>query len=313
MDDFEKKLTIAGFSEQTITGHVGKVKQFFDAYKTFSKDNVESFLFDLKKKGYTNNSVNAYLKALKKYENTYQVDEIKCVKYLPKNRSTVSVLSSDELRRFMQLTSPFNIDYGAIKGFKMWSVYFAVMMFTGARCGEVDRLTVDDIDFGRDVIQLDGRKTKSPRDIPIQSELRKLLEWYIKKLDRDELFINTSAQERGRQFRLRLEQLGIKRKGLTAYSLRHSFATRMIETDNVSLFDVKSLMGHSDIKTTEQYYHRSAKRLKKAITKDPLSVKSKKDTLELLRSQIEECIKQYKINEYKIKAKDNHLLLDVEL
>lgn len=308
-----KQLTILGLSNQTIRSYVAKVSQYFQSFDEFNKNNVLEFIYQLKKSEYTNGSINSYLKALKKYEYIYHDGDLKGVKYLPKNRSTVSVLGSDELRRFYHCKNPSVRDYGPIKGFHMWTVYFAVMMFTGARCGEVDRLTVSDIDFGRGVIQIDGRKTQSPRDIPMQSELHELLESYIKLLDRDKLFTGTSAQERGRQFRLRLKQLGMKRKGLTPYSLRHSFATRMIEADNISLFDVKALMGHADIKTTEQYYHRSAKRLKKAISKDPLSEKTKCEQIKLLKEYIDSYVSGIDCIEYNIISDNNSLSVRVKV
>lgn len=85
-------------------------------------------------------------------------------------------------------------------------------------------------------------------------------------------------------FHTRLKRLGIKRKNLTPYSLRHSLITRLLEED-VNLFKVQKLVGHHQIETTAHYTHLTTKDLQETIKKHPLIRKST-SPLEILKALI---------------------------
>jgi len=57
---------------------------------------------------------------------------------------------------------------------------------------------------------------------------------------------------------------GLKKKGYSAHSLRHSFATRLIEK-NVNLFLVQRLLGHKSLDATKVYVHFDSGSYKQAI------------------------------------------------
>ena len=67
-----------------------------------------------------------------------------------------------------------------------------------------------------------------------------------------------------------MKRCNIKRPKLSTHSLRHSFITRLLETDGVNLFTLQLSVGHKDASTTQQYYHASTKSMTKMIAKDPL-------------------------------------------
>jgi site-specific recombinase XerD len=51
------------------------------------------------------------------------------------------------------------------------------------------------------------------------------------------------------------------------HTLRHTFATRYLETDGANLKDLQRLMGHSDIKTTQRYLHPNEEQIRRVIEK----------------------------------------------
>ncbi|WP_090792773.1 tyrosine-type recombinase/integrase [Paenibacillus sp. GP183] len=62
----------------------------------------------------------------------------------------------------------------------------------------------------------------------------------------------------------------IDQQHFSAHKLRHTFAT-LLYSQGVDLLQLKSLLGHAHLSTTEIYTHTSANQLKEAIMKHPLS------------------------------------------
>lgn len=198
--------------------------------------------------------------------------EIKKLKELAPLKTT---MSDEEIESFLKLPPPRN---GQIekRAYNRWTMFYKIMCFTGMRPNEVATLTIDTVDFGRSVfiINPENSKTNNLRYVPIPPNILEELSKYIKSLETKELFIskygNTyNSVDWGYNFHKRLKRLGIKRKGLTPYSLRHSYITRMIEED-VNIFKVQKLVGHSRIDTTAKYTHLTTKDMQKTILKHPM-------------------------------------------
>lgn len=241
--------------------------------------------------GCTNNTLNAYVKVLRKYGEFIDNDELRKIKYLPKNQAKVSTLTDKEIEIFLEIddTQPTK------------SLFFSILAYTGMRPIEANNLTVDDIQFASNSIRILATKTQTYRTIPIPQPIKESLRQHCNTVDY-KLFRGYSAQVLYQQFHKRLNMMGIKRKGLHVYSLRHSYATRMVDAD-CDPFSVKELLGHSDLKMTERYYHLSAKRLQKVSKRDPMAQKrlSYTERLEILKQDL--CILlegfNYSINQTK--------------
>lgn len=147
------------------------------------------------------------------------------------------------------------------------------------RPGEVAKLTINDIDFGRGVFILRKTKTNNSRLVPIPENIEDDLQKWLQQLKGALLFPKTTKYEPieavswNRAFQERISRLGIKRTNLTPYSLRHSFITRLLEED-VNLFKVQKLVGHRQIKTTAHYTHLTIKDIQRAIRKHPAIMKA---------------------------------------
>jgi integrase len=136
-------------------------------------------------------------------------------------------------------------------------------LMTGLRKGELLKLTWQDINFDTNIltIKAENSKSKKSRKIPISSALRKLLlEQKLKTGHSGFVFLTPNFQPYSgknpgalkRSFSTALRRANIK--GLVFHDLRHTCATRMAER-GASIIAVKEILGHSDIKTTIQYFH----------------------------------------------------------
>jgi integrase len=171
---------------------------------------------------------------------------------------------------------------------------------TGMRRGEMLALRFGDIDMERGLIVLRGVTTKSKKSrvVPISTErLRAVLAWLRMDADGDEKFKDTLvfSNEVGEPLRLfhhswvmtvlrahgvtptRSAKLGYKglsegsqevfRKiNLRWHDLRHEYASRLVE-QGVPLAQVRDLLGHASITTTERYDNQKLENLQIAVTK----------------------------------------------
>lgn len=156
----------------------------------------------------------------------------------------------------------------------------ALMLFTGLRRQEVLNLKLNDVDLvGGTIYVLQGKGQKD-RLLPINFTLRGILERYLKERDRQgsnclHFFTSTTYANKAftvTGFRRYMKKLKDRTKlDFSAHSLRHTFATLMLE-GGCDIYTLSKLMGHSDISTTTIYLSASAQLLSKSIQKHPLSI-----------------------------------------
>lgn len=145
---------------------------------------------------------------------------------------------------------------------------------TGMRVSELVSLQVDDVNLASASVRCWGKGSKE-RVIPIHqqavSALRDYLErarpHFVKDSDEKTLFLNLRGKRLTRQglwliFKDYVEKADLP-PDLTPHTLRHSFATHMLDR-NADLINVQKLLGHTSISTTQVYTHVSSERLRKA-------------------------------------------------
>ncbi len=149
---------------------------------------------------------------------------------------------------------------------------FELLYSCGLRISEAVELTISDVDFENKFIVVKGKGSKE-RIVPIGSEAIRLLSKYIKE-SRPQiignrvsifLFISKKALKLNRKSVWRLLKGYVERtditKNITPHTLRHSYATHLIE-NGADLRSVQELLGHVDISTTQVYTHLAKKKLK---------------------------------------------------
>ena len=141
----------------------------------------------------------------------------------------------------------------------------------GLRVSELVNLKISDIDLSSKYVRCFGKGSKE-RIIPIGDTAKSIVKAYlpqrdllIKKynLDTKRLLILDNGRLVTRQdvYSFIHEQGKLIHKNISPHTLRHSFATHLLE-NGADLRIVQELLGHSDVSTTQLYTHISKKRLK---------------------------------------------------
>lgn len=309
MDEFRIHLLSTDRAVQTTKRHIRYIGYVLAAAPSFSIPQIEGYLASLKLKGCKNTYLNHIISSIRAYAHFKGLKEhLKKIRYKKEEPFEKAVMSDEEIEAFLSLPKP---PYAASWDWYMWTVFFSIMAFSGLRPGEVAKLTVEDIDFGLNVFHIRGNsffkgKTSSSNvAVPIAINIQELLKEYLEKIETTNLFPSRRGgnQDTGgvvnqsnwwQNFKKRLKLLGVKRRNLSVYSLRHSYGTRLAEAD-INLYTIKKLMRHSNILTTETYMHLSTKDLQLAQNKLPL-IRRKTRPKQILQSLVQ-TIKNFRIDE----------------
>jgi len=179
-----------------------------------------------------------------------------------KDKKLPVVLSKEEVKKILDASS--NIKHKSI---------LMLMYSGGLRVGEVIKLKPEDIDPNRKLIYIRVSKGRKDRytllsDVVLQT----LREYWRKEKPKKWLFPSWNKERHittrtvQKIFQNACRKAGIK-KDVTVHSLRHSFATHLLES-GIDLRYIQELLGHKSSKTTEIYTHVSRKNL--SAIKNPL-------------------------------------------
>ena len=136
----------------------------------------------------------------------------------------------------------------------------ALIYSAGLRGQEVINLKLSDVDFERMTIHIRQSKYKKDRVVPLSPAMAKGLKKYIKAENPHIWLFNGKSPEsqystRGLSWVMRenLKKTSIK-KQVNLHSLRHSYATHLLE-EGLNIVTLKELLGHAEITTTMIYLH----------------------------------------------------------
>lgn len=260
----ENRLKLKGYSKRTIKSYLGHISRFiFLSGKNpefMGENEVNQYLlYMIEDEEASHSYINQIVSALKfLFTKIYKQEDIIINITRPKKeRKLPKVLNQDEV--FQILKSTLNVKHKAI----LYLTYSS-----GLRVSEVVRLKVSDIDSQRMLLHIkQGKGRKDRYSILSKVALEVLYSYYKKYKPKDWLFsggdVDSHLTERSVQkiFSKAKEKSGIL-KDATVHSLRHSFATHLLE-GGTDLRYIQELLGHSSSKTTEIYTHVSNKDLKR--------------------------------------------------
>lgn len=139
-------------------------------------------------------------------------------------------------------------------------VLLSLIYSAGLRVSEVCKLRINDIDFDRLQIHVRESKNDKSRYVVLSRNVVKGLKKYIEGAKPKTWLFNGKDKESPlghgavqQSFRLAMEKSGIK-KDASLHSLRHSFATHLLE-QGVDLVTIKEQLGHARLDTTLMYLH----------------------------------------------------------
>lgn len=130
----------------------------------------------------------------------------------------------------------------------------------GLRCGEVRNLRIGDIDLERRMLHVRQGKGNKDRIVPLGNMLQRGIATYI-DTQRPQIFLfegndGQAFSQRGAQWVMSqaLKKTSIIKEDVSLHTLRHSYATHLLE-QGVSILAIKELLGHAHIDTTMIYLH----------------------------------------------------------
>jgi integrase/recombinase XerD len=129
----------------------------------------------------------------------------------------------------------------------------------GLRVSEVVNIRIKDIDLHRHTLMITDSKWKKDRQVPLPNTLLSKLEiiyndlWSYNYLFPSQQWWMLTTHTVQLLFHQWCKRIGIK-KDVTFHSLRHSFATHLLE-QGVDVRYVQELLGHANIRTTQIYTH----------------------------------------------------------
>ncbi len=267
-EDLRRELVSRKYSAKTIKAYVHYNEEFLRFIRKnpmeVASEDVKAYLVYLAdKKNSSASTLNSAINALKFYYGgilkrnfAYEVKRPK------KDRKLPVVLSGEEVSRL--LSSVASVKHKAI----LMLTYSA-----GLRVGEVVKLRPEDIDAQRRLIHVKGAKGRKDRYTILSDAALETLRKYVKEHGRSEWLFPSQDKERHittrtveKIFSNACDAAKIS-KPVTVHSLRHSFATHLLES-GVDLRYIQELLGHYSSKTTEIYTHVSNKDLSRI--KSPL-------------------------------------------
>lgn len=281
VEEFLSYLSVEkGLAENSIkayTRDLDKYVQYLDSLKITSfaqtrRNDIINFMHQLKDKGLNSNSISRALVAIKVFHRFlvnegYLKNDITAVLSSPKLwRKLPEVLRTDEVDKI--LASP---NLKTMLGIRDKAA-LELMYATGMRVSELASLKLNDVNLDMGFIKCTGKGQKE-RIIPLGSYATKSVTRYLnqsrpKLLKRKEepvLLLSRLGKRISRQTFWKTIKFYTKKskikKEITPHTLRHSFATHLLER-GADLRTVQEMLGHSDISTTQIYTHINKERLR---------------------------------------------------
>ena len=266
----KQELVLRAYSPSTIKTYINEVRVFLGAIgsrpaATYTVQQLRDYLqYCFEHLKLSENTLHSRINALK----FYYEQVLKREKFfwdIPRPKKPMQLpklLNEDELARL----------FNSIQNKKHKAILFTAYS-AGLRVSEVVNLRLADIDGKRMQIHVRDAKGKKDRYVNLSPVLLDILRQYVKMVrpvPKEYLF---ESEQTGKAYPTRTVQqiftnaknkAGI-RKEVGIHSLRHSFATHLLDK-GTDIRYIKDLLGHFDIKTTERYLHVSKKQLVNVIS-----------------------------------------------
>ncbi len=255
-----RECKLRGYSQKTIDSYIHHIRKFIE-----SKKYPKEYLIQLIESHKSDETIRSACFAIKFYLNIIKKDSkdinrlLKDLPIVKREKKLPVVLSKEEIKKLISVTT--NINHRLI---------IQIGYSAGLRISEILNLRWQDIDFDRNIIHLKKAKGKKDRIVMLSQKVKENL-LTLNRDDKTYVFITN----RGKKYTQRTIQKIIGsaankaslKKKITPHTLRHSFATHLLDNGTDIRF-IKNLLGHENIKTTLIYTKVSNKDISKI--KSPL-------------------------------------------
>ncbi|AXI09400.1 site-specific tyrosine recombinase XerD [Oceanobacillus zhaokaii] len=269
-----------GLSDNTITSYKRDLDDYMQYvekscgksdWNSIARNDIIGYLYMLKDNGKSTSTISRHVSSIRSFhqflirEQLVTQDASLHIETPKKERKLPDILSQEEIEAILTVNDQSLL---GIRNKAMLELLYA----TGLRVSELITLKVSDLHLSMGFVQCYGKGSKE-RIVPIGDVAIKAVDHYLqyargqilKQKKETILFLNQHGRPLSRQGFWKIlkkvtKEAGIE-KTITPHTLRHSFATHLLE-NGADLRVVQELLGHVDISTTQIYTHVSKARLK---------------------------------------------------
>ena len=272
IEDFLEYLLVErGCSENTLSSYRNDLFQFTeqisksDVYQINSTD-IDKFLRYLSDKGYLSATKARKLASVRSFvsylhsEGFIQSDPTDLIPNPKRSKHLPTVLKFSDVKALLDLPLNISSSVEAMRDAAMLQIAYA----SGLRVSEIIGLDVEDIDFTAESVRCLGKGSKE-RIVPVHKKALESINIYVtqgrkkfKQKGLKALFLNKRGDRLTRQgfwgiVKKYARIIGLE-NSMTPHTLRHSFATHLLE-GGAPIRHVQELLGHASISTTQIYTH----------------------------------------------------------
>ena len=233
----EKQITLSDLSNSTINSY----KIYLMEHTNRNTISINTVL----------RHVSTYLKWL--HENAYINDYIR-VKYVRGQAEPKEIYSDEEIKKLLRKPKIDNCSYAELR---TWAI-INVLVSTGIRRSSLVNIRLVDIDWQDKIIRLTHTKNKQIHFVSMSQSLEKTLRLWLRyriENKNDYLFTTQTGDKLMASSLTNNIYRFNKSRGVdvtSVHAFRHYFAIKMIE-NNVDIYTISKLLGHSDLSTTQIY------------------------------------------------------------
>ena len=261
------------FSQNTINAYQSDLDKYLiflkkndiTSFNDISQNNVSDYLKFLSSEGFAPSTISRYFSAIKTFHRFLSAEKLidnnpTLALSMPKiHKKLPDVLSVQEIDKIIDC-----IDEKSFFGTRNRAI-IEILYSCGLRVSEVCNIKIGDLFLDDDLLRVMGKGSKE-RLVPIGGNAKDYLKSYLHnyrynfvvKIKNNEIFLSKNGKKLTRarinQVLKDCSNLANIPKNISPHTLRHSFATHLLE-GGADLRYVQLLLGHSDISTTEIYTH----------------------------------------------------------
>lgn len=251
LNQVKTELKIRNYSSKTIKSYLYALKEYFtfkrNNFESLDIENIRKFLLRKQESRVSSQTINLCLNAIKFfYREVVKAPEKIDLKFAKRTKKLPIVLSRREIAEIISATN--NVKH---------KLFLSLAYGAGLRVSEVINLQVRDVDFEELTIHLKQAKGKKNRITIFPEKLKAEIQSLAAGKDKKDFVFESerggrlAARTVQKVFENSLKKSKIK-KDATFHSLRHSFATHLLE-NGVDVRYVQELLGHQNIRTTQRY------------------------------------------------------------
>ena len=270
LNKFEQQVVLGSYSESTLFNYAravaGLVLHFGKSPLDLDDEEISSYIHglrlqDTKSQTHFKHLVYGLRFFFRMYDREVQALKLPSIK---EPRRLPVVLSREELKRLFIAPSR-----------QKQRVMFCLVYAAGLRISELSNLRISDIDFDRKQIRIRQSKGNKDRYVILSDYaargIKKHIQgakpriWLFNGREKGTPISHSAIQQ---SFGLAVKKAGIV-KDVSVHTLRHSFATHMLE-DGVDIVTIKEQLGHADLRATMLYLH--VAKIPRSEVRSPLDI-----------------------------------------